>query len=36
VNLNIAGYLDNPRVQQELARVVTEAIESDVRMQRVS
>lgn len=35
VNLHIAGYLDSPKVQRDLTRVVTEAIDRDVRMRRV-
>jgi len=35
VNMNIAGYLDSPKVQRELARVVQDAIDSDVRSVRV-
>lgn len=34
VNLNIAGYLDSPQVQRNIARVVTDAIDRDVRMRR--
>ncbi len=35
VNMNIAGYLDSPKVQRELARVVQDAIDGDVRSVRV-
>lgn len=36
VNLHIGGYLDSPKVQRDIARVVTDAIDRDVRMRRVS
>lgn len=35
ITMNIAGYLDSPKVQRDLARVVQDAIDSDVRAVRV-
>lgn len=35
VNVNVAGYLDSPKVQRDLVRVVTEGIDRDTRMRRV-
>ena len=35
VNMNIAGYLDNPKVQRDIARVVVDEIDRYVRMRRV-
>lgn len=35
VTINVAGYLDSPKVQRQLAQVVTDQIDRDVRMRRV-
>lgn len=35
VNVNVAGYLDSPKVQRDLARIVVDQIDRDVRMRRV-
>lgn len=35
VHMHVAGYLDSPKVQRDIARVVVEQVDRDARLRRV-